>query len=197
MARAAGFVAQSKSRIQNQNEDLPRRQSGVEQQATTTMYNVESLSKMMALSPGRGQVGGTTEAIAMTIDSGSRAHYRIVYEETGFSIAEAETLDAALFGLQGALRRIAALHEVGWLHRHISTPLRSFIPVLVDFEHAVEDNDEIVQDVRTGSCDFMASELMIDDWTLPFSVDIDNNLVMPSFRQLAFHDVESVFWIAL
>ncbi|THU96195.1 hypothetical protein K435DRAFT_664929 [Dendrothele bispora CBS 962.96] len=49
-----------------------------------------------------------------------RLHYRIVFQEVGRPLSELGNLDEMFFTLQGALRGLGALHDLGYIHRDIS-----------------------------------------------------------------------------
>ncbi|EEB89672.1 hypothetical protein MPER_12205 [Moniliophthora perniciosa FA553] len=152
-------------------------------------------------------------------------HYRIVYEELGEPLPKVKTLDGMLFGLQGALCGIGALHEAGYIHRNIQPEniifvsrkenamcrssdvcpgaLDGLVPVIINFEHAVKVDDPQTQNVfRTDHHGFMSSEVIMERWDLPSSMQKppphpDFRIEMPHFRQHTFHDFDPILWSAM
>ncbi|KAF9819009.1 hypothetical protein IEO21_02423 [Rhodonia placenta] len=102
----------------------------------------------------------------------AKVHYRIVFKEVCKPLREYTSLKDVFDILISGLLGLAALHELGWVHRDISTSNLLGITVdgvlrckLSDLEYAKLMDDLLGHEIRTGTRSFMAVEVYdLDYW---------------------------------
>lgn len=128
-----------------------------------------------------------------------RIHFRLVFKEVCKPIYELQNLAAVFKILQDVHKALQFLHSVGWVHRDISTGnilCAGAMGKLADLEYAKCMNSNITHEVRTGTLDFMACEVEVQNCLFqrrrhrPFG-EVSNT----SFRFNPLHDMESLWWI--
>ncbi|EED78588.1 predicted protein [Postia placenta Mad-698-R] len=102
----------------------------------------------------------------------AKVHYRIVFKEVCKPLCDYTSLKDVFDILISGLVGLAALHELGWIHRDISTSNLLGIMVdgvlrckLSDLEYAKLMDDHLGHEIRTGTRPFMAVEVYdLDYW---------------------------------
>ncbi|KAF8261636.1 hypothetical protein EI94DRAFT_1809947 [Lactarius quietus] len=156
-----------------------------------------------------------------------RLHYRVVFKEYATPIDQVKTMGDVFTVLADLIKVLRFLHGSGWVHRDVSTGnvyLYKGRGLLGDFEYAKTTADHSQPEVRIGTIDFMAVEVMKMAFLFqvcecekcanqrqphpkppPTHVDLNTplNLLHVStyeevpFRYNAIHDIESAWWVGL
>ncbi|KAJ4477465.1 hypothetical protein J3R30DRAFT_3486197 [Lentinula aciculospora] len=148
----------------------------------------------------------------------SRFHYRIVFLECAKTMYEEKHLGNVLGALADVIEALRWIHESNWVHRDISGGNVYWYDckaaglegenrgLLGDVEFAKARIPSSIHEVRTGTFNFMASEVIAGHYLFPpastlESVDdlthflMTNSDVLPPFTFNPLHDMESVWWI--
>ncbi|KAJ4475063.1 hypothetical protein J3R30DRAFT_641182 [Lentinula aciculospora] len=131
-------------------------------------------------------------------------HYRIVFIEHGQTLFEEKSLLNVYITLTSILTALYIIHRSGWVHRDISCGNVYFYDkddprgILGDLEYARRCESTEAHQLRTGTLDFMASEVILQRWDhLPLPPEDDGgDFPQPSaFAYNPLHDLESCWWL--
>ncbi|CCM03683.1 uncharacterized protein FIBRA_05827 [Fibroporia radiculosa] len=149
-----------------------------------------------------------------------KAHYRIVFQE----VCTALHYETSLFPIFGYLSQTATvlrfLHEAGWVHRDLSTGnilIYNGRVKLADFEYAKRLGAVASHEIRTGTADFMAVEVDLQNYyfkerhlnldiykfAAAYPVTREQSVLPPAesmpvaFRYNPLHDFESLWWMSV
>ncbi|KAI5993487.1 hypothetical protein EDD15DRAFT_896386 [Pisolithus albus] len=135
-----------------------------------------------------------------------RIHYRVVFKEVCESIHDLNRLDIVFKVLMDIHKALQLLHSIGWVHRDLSTGNVLYwkgTGKLADLEYAKHVNSNKSHEVRTGTLEFMASEVEAQKYLFqPHGGKHHREGKPPGegrkypFRFNPLHDMESLWWIA-
>ncbi|KAI6016909.1 hypothetical protein BKA83DRAFT_4329447 [Pisolithus microcarpus] len=129
-----------------------------------------------------------------------RIHYRLVFKEVCEPIHDLKRLDIVFKTLMDVHEALELLHGVGWVHRDISTGNVLYfggMGKLADLEYAKHVDSNKSHEVRTGTLEFMASEVEAQRYLFqPHGGKHRREGRKCPFRFNPLHDMESLWWIA-
>ncbi|KAJ4477466.1 hypothetical protein J3R30DRAFT_3683174 [Lentinula aciculospora] len=149
-----------------------------------------------------------------------RFHYRIVFSECARTMYDEKHLSNALGALADVTEALSWIHKSNWVHRDISGGNVYWYDcktaclkeenrgLLGDLEFAKSRTPSAAHEVRTGTFNFMASEVIAGHYLFRPTLDV-NLLEDPSqlFKTAGFtrtlfifnplHDLESIWWILI
>ncbi|KAL5485717.1 hypothetical protein ACEPAI_6758 [Sanghuangporus weigelae] len=152
-----------------------------------------------------------------------RIHYRIVFEETATPVWAVTRLSDAFIVLRDCVTALKYIHKSGYVHRDISAGNVFYYEgrgLIGDLEYAKEMATDGTHQMRTGTPDFMAIEVMRQEYLYQPQQDSSQirkgntderfrderlqeylkamrNVPKLPFVQNEGHDVESSWWIAI
>ncbi|KAJ3871744.1 hypothetical protein F5051DRAFT_184280 [Lentinula edodes] len=145
----------------------------------------------------------------------SRYHYRIVFQEYATTMYDEKNLGNALRALADVTDALRWIHKSQWVHRDISSGnvywydcgavglQGSNRGLLGDLEFAKVRKPASTHEVRTGTFNFMASEVITgrylflpaeDSYGGPEQIPT-SSIDQPPFAFNPLHDIESIWWI--
>ncbi|KAJ4477423.1 hypothetical protein J3R30DRAFT_3734319 [Lentinula aciculospora] len=201
-------------------KNLPRLKLIVPQQSGTSrrsrISTIESAVDVLSSTQARHIQPGETACIW---DRASpRFHYRIVFSEFASTMYDEKHLGNVLGALADVIEALRWIHKSNWVHRDISGGNVYWYDckaagvegenrgLLGDVEFAKARIPNSTHEVRLGTFNFMASEVIAGHYLFPpastlNSVDdltrflMTNSDVLPPFTFNPLHDMESVWWI--
>ncbi|CAE7187839.1 unnamed protein product [Rhizoctonia solani] len=162
------------------------------------------------------------------LSTDSRQLYWIVFKERGTPVHDLTDFTDIFTAIRGAWEGLHAIHLCDYVHRDVSSGNVLLVPaspldnlpergVIMDLEYCKKVTDTSGPgDVRTGTEDFMATEVacaeysrLADircvkppvDWAAAIKVHKFTNqperAPLPSFRYNLLHDMESIWWLCI
>ncbi|KAI5115744.1 hypothetical protein M0805_002822 [Coniferiporia weirii] len=145
-----------------------------------------------------------------------RIHYRLLFDEVAEPIHKVMDLRDVFIALRDCTIVLEYIHKAGWVHRDISCGNVYYYKgrgLLGDLEYAKRASSDAKHEVRTGTLDFMAVEVTRRYYNFLPIRDVDQ-VFGEAARVLAeqdsgqvdlgmgfchnrFHDLESIWWIAV
>ncbi|KAJ3780163.1 hypothetical protein GGU10DRAFT_279798 [Lentinula aff. detonsa] len=152
----------------------------------------------------KSQTKPPTAILQQTLSFRHKYHYRIVFAEHGHTLFEEKSLLNVYIILNDLLTALHIIHRSGWVHRDISCGnVYSYDKdhprgILGDLEYARRCDATEIHQLRTGTLDFMASEVISQSWDylpIPPEDDDDDDLQPAPFAYNPLHDLESCWWL--
>ncbi|KAI0341057.1 hypothetical protein BDW22DRAFT_1397290 [Trametopsis cervina] len=127
-----------------------------------------------------------------------RCHSRMVFEEFGISIEDLTSVVDITIALMQTLQGLKTMHELGWIHRDISScnviVVNGHVKI-IDLECARrQDDDNRSGSVHVGTKYFVAGE--VEGQYHMFFPHVGRQLT-PTFTPNVLHDLESFWWLSV
>ncbi|KAJ3743586.1 hypothetical protein DFH05DRAFT_1525854 [Lentinula detonsa] len=152
----------------------------------------------------KSQTKPPTAILQQTLSFRHKYHYRIVFAEHGHTLFEEKSLWNVYIILTDLLTALHIIHRSGWVHRDISCGnVYSYDKdhprgILGDLEYARRCDATEIHQLRTGTLDFMASEVISQSWDylpIPPEDDDEDDIQPAPFAYNPLHDLESCWWL--
>ncbi|KAI5117344.1 hypothetical protein M0805_006243 [Coniferiporia weirii] len=144
-----------------------------------------------------------------------RIHYRLIFDEVAEPLHKVTDLHGVFTALRDCMIVLEYIHKAGWVHRDISCGniyLYKGRGLLGDLEYAKRMGTNAKHEVRTGTLDFMAVEVVSRKYAFEPNRDDEDSIFDEAargppgknnewtdpgkgFYHNRFHDLESIWWI--
>ncbi|TDL23987.1 hypothetical protein BD410DRAFT_786685 [Rickenella mellea] len=133
----------------------------------------------------------------------NKQHYRIVFDEVGVAISQAQNFRDVFNGICGANKGLILLQKMGLVHRDISISnilVVNNVGKLADLEFVMPYERSLGDTVHvdlSGTPYFMAAEVCSGEYIFHFDHRLPRKGEIGFFVQNYLHDAESLWWVAL